>query len=86
MFDPLFTISLIKLNRLMFTQLSQYDFLLPANEVWGKVMFSQVFFCPRGGGWSAIRRLGVCIQGRGVCIGGGHTQELEKRAVSIPLG
>ena len=21
----------------------------PANEVWGKVMFSQVFVCPRGG-------------------------------------
>ena len=29
------------------------EFLLPpANEVWGKVMFSQVFVCPqRGGGW-----------------------------------
>ena len=24
--------------------------LPPANEVWGKVMFSQVFVCPMGGG------------------------------------
>ena len=28
-------------------------FLPPANEFWGKVMFLQVFVCPRGGGVSA---------------------------------
>ena len=27
-----------------------YLLLPPANEVWGKVMFSQVFVCPQGGG------------------------------------
>ena len=46
--------------------------LPPANEVWGKVMLSQVFVCPQGG---------VCIQGgsasrvictQGVCMGGLH--------------
>ena len=28
--------------------------LPPANEVWGKVMFSQVYVCPHGGGGSAF--------------------------------
>ena len=28
-----------------------YPLLLPANKVLGKVMFSQVFVCPQGGGW-----------------------------------
>ena len=27
------------------------QFLPPANEVWGKVMFSQVFVCPQGDMW-----------------------------------
>ena len=33
------------------------NLLLPANEVWGKVMFSQVFLCLQGVGFSA------CITG-----------------------
>ena len=59
-------------------------FLTPANEVWGKVMFSEVFVCPQKGlGFSACitghmtgglhpggfaSMEGVCIQR--VCIGG----------------
>ena len=39
-------------------------FYRPQNEVWCKVMFSQVFFCPR----EDLRTGGVCIQG--VCLGG----------------
>ena len=31
---------------------SHIAFLAPANEVWGKVIFSQMFVCPQGrGGW-----------------------------------
>ena len=47
--------------------------LPPANEVWGKLMFSHVFVCPWGVGFPVcitghvIRR--VCIQG--VCLQGG---------------
>ena len=60
-----------------------YAFLPPANELLGKVMISQVFVCPIGGGrWGDFpacitghmtRRFclqGVCIQ-RGVCIWAG---------------
>ena len=84
MFGPLFTIFLIKWNRLMFTQLSEYDFLPPSKEVWGKVMFSQVFVWPRRGA-SAIRRLGVCIQG-GVCIGGWAHSGTRKAGSTHPIG
>ena len=48
-------------------------FLLLANKVWGKVMFSQVFICPGGGGGASFPvyisghmtsiRVGVCLQG-----------------------
>ena len=48
---------------------SMIQLLPPANEVWGKVMFSQVFVCPQWG-------RGVCIQwgqpgGGRVCLHGG---------------
>ena len=49
----------------MFTQLSEYDFLPPSNEVWGKVMFSQVFICPRGGGCLQSGGWGSASRGRG---------------------
>ena len=37
--------------------------LPPANGVWGKVMFSQVFVCLRGGGLHPTRGGGVCLGG-----------------------
>ena len=39
------------------SELSFPDLLSPANEVWGKVIFSQVSVCPRGGGgmWQTPR-------------------------------
>ena len=58
----------------------QKKFLPPANEVWGKVMFSQVFVCPREGGWlprirSYMTRGHLPPPGgsasEGVCIRGG---------------
>ena len=61
--------------------------LPPANEVWGKVMFSQVFVCPQGEGFGFPARItggiglhpggggpdvmGVCIQGEGAGCKGG---------------
>ena len=46
-------------------------FLPPANEVWGMVMFSQVFICPWGGGFPAC--ITGHITGKGGCLhrGGG---------------
>ena len=49
--------------------------LPPANEVWGKVMFSQVFVCPQGGGWRLAVGFPACITGhmtrwKRVCIQG----------------
>ena len=47
-------------------------FLLPANKIWGKVMFSQVFVCPQWGGvgergWGAVvKRSRVCDE-RDMC-------------------
>ena len=46
--------------------------LPPANEIWGKVKFSQVFICPQGGGdlggglhpWGGVLRL----TGESICI------------------
>ena len=35
-------------------------YLPPANEVWGKVMFSKVFVCLQGSAWGEVS-LGVCI-------------------------
>ena len=54
----------------------QKKFLPPANEVWGKVIFSQVFVCPRerGGVTSQNQKLhdqGGSASSRGVCIRGG---------------
>ena len=48
-------------------------FLPPENEVWGKVMFSQVFFCPQGGSASrgSASGRGDCIQEGGLHLGGG---------------
>ena len=46
-----FIIDLLKQYPLIY---EKTHFLLPANEVWGKAMFSQVFVCfvyPRGRGW-----------------------------------
>ena len=36
----------------------------PANEVWGKVIFSQASVCPRGG--VSVQREGVSVKG-GLC-------------------
>ena len=52
---------------------SKITFLPPANEIWGKVMFSQVFVCPQGVSVPAcitddMTRWGVSVQG-GLCPG-----------------
>ena len=52
------------------------EFLPPANEVWGRVMFSQVFVCSRGGG------VGGCIQSPWMQT---PPPELEKQVVHILL-
>ena len=44
--------------KMMNSTVPMITFLPPANEVWGKVMFSQVFVYPRGG-WSAYRGGGL---------------------------
>ena len=54
-----------------------FELLPPANEVWGKVMFSQASVCPRGGflydvtsclaAWSHVP--GGTVEG-GLCLGG----------------
>ena len=55
---------------------SKIYLLLPANDVRGKVMFSQVFVCPQGGWLPSIHHWshdkGVCIQ-VGLHPGGGQT-------------
>ena len=48
--------------------------LRPGNEVWGKVMFSQLFVCPQGGVFvpaciTGHMTRGVSVQG-GLCLGG----------------
>ena len=43
------------------------EFLPSANEVWGKVMFSEAFVCPRRGVGVSVRG-GLCL--RGLCPGG----------------
>ena len=49
---------------------SNWQYLLPpANEVWNKVMFSQVFVCPQGGLCPEGVSVGISVQG-GLCPGG----------------
>ena len=45
-----------------------FTFLPPVNEVWGKVMFSQVFAYPRGGGVLPLNPGGCLPLGLGVCV------------------
>ena len=53
------------------------QFLPPANEVWGKVMFSQVFVCPPG--------RGVCVPAciTGDMTGGGSLSQHSSQATRL---
>ena len=49
-------------------------YLPPANEVWGKVIFSQVFFHPRGGGGLCMMSLPVWLSVLMFLLGGSLTR------------
>ena len=49
---------------------ASFIFLLPANDVWGKVMFSQVFVCPQGEWGSLSQHSSQVTWPAGLCPGG----------------
>ena len=60
------------------TQCLDY-FLPPVNDVWGKVLFSQVFLCPQGGG-------GLYLGGGGLHTGRRGSASREKRGLHLGGG
>ena len=58
-------------------------FLQPANEVWGKVMFSQVFVCPHGVASQHASQVTWPASGGGGLLPNMHPPELGKWAVHI---
>ena len=59
-------VSWVKVHLCQLAIIKHVKLLRPANEVWGKVMFLQVFVCPGGGGVG----FPACITGhmtRGIC-------------------
>ena len=87
---PMDLFKLISCSPWIYLQTDGWPLTDRPNEVWGKVMFSQVFFCPRGAGtdWypSMLHRSHVqhleSLHPGGV---GQTPSELEKRAVHIVL-
>ena len=60
-------------------------FLPPANEDWGKVIFSQASVCARGGVF--VQGEGVYVQWGGLCpVGGSLSRGVSVQGVSVQEG